>query len=1614
MKVKKRDGTLVPVRLDEITDRIASLSKDLDQVVIDPVKITLEVVEKIHDGISTSVIDSFTAGICHGKTIEHPHFNVLASRLIISDHHKNVMLNAKMKYSEVCKILYTNTDQLDEPSPLISDELYYMSQTYKDLIDSMIDDDRDFQIDYFGFKTLSKSYLLKVAGTSIETPQHMWMRTALGIWGKVKTTDGTVYQENFDLIKETYDLLSNKYFTHATPTLFNAGTRIPQLFSCFEENTLVDTLDGPKSIKDINIGDQVITHLGNVKKVLQIHKNPLGDRDVYDLKIRKTTPLKVTGNHKLWTWNKNSNVVEWKAVEELNLGDYIGIPKYNGSVVETQIDVKKEIEQIYNKLKGGFDDRENIQDTIVINEKDNTIGITTSWISNHLNNGEEILMTKTNNSIKKIIKIDEVFCRFLGIWYGDGHICRRTTKTGIKVNTGIGITTSKDNIQMIEFCTSMKEYFGIEPTFHDLKEQNTTNIFFNSKILGTLFEHLYGKGFAGKSLHKDIFKYSTELVIAFIEGLISSDGCVSKEGAISLCMANENLINQIYTLCRLHNFDITAPKKATIGKLTKHQAYLLNLTSMRYVLKNIYKTYTDDRLEKMANKTHIRNQYSSIELNGFKFLPFESKQKITIKSNYVYTLGVEDDHSYSIGGIIAQNCFLNGMDDSLESMYQTLANIAQISKGAGGVGFRVSDIRCKGAYIRGTGGRSHGIVPLLRVFDATARHVDQCFVKETIVPTTHGLKRFDELVIGDEIITDKGTTERISKIFRTNNDDSKLYGITIKHSIEPTWVTGAHPILCLPDQAKGLNYSEIVNRLEKKIIEPEFVEVKDLKIDDFIGFPIPKFVKDISEYTNDDCRFYGVMLGDGHISKDGDQAYICGNPETDDFAFYSNYLLSSGCKITESLRNDNYKRLVFTPQTASMFKFGRVHLYDSNSEKCVHQSFLHLPIDKALQIVYGILETDGHVGKDDKSTEIVLEMTSKNVIDSVKYILLRAGVLTSGAIVDRIGESHETDRGIITTQKLAYRLRIPKLQVICDLMNLKYCSGKTTQFRYQDLIFSRIKRIESKLYKGPVYDLETSGPEHTYLTQLGSVHNGGGKRSGSFAVYLEPWHADVEDFLKCKLAHGDENMKARDLFYALWIPDLFMERVKANESWSLMCPSECPGLTKVYGKEFKKLYEKYEAEGRVVRTVKAQDLWHAILTSQIETGSPYMLYKDAANNKSNQKNVGVLGNSNLCAEIMEYSDSQKYACCVLASIVLPTYVKEDEGGIKVFDHQKLYDVVKVVTRNLNRVIDINYYPVPETRVSNMSERPIGIGIQGLADVFFKMQMPYDSEEALKLDKEISETIYYAAMTASMELSKKDGPYATYKGSPISKGQFQFDLWKEFPTTPEVPSKVVPTVHSGRWDWEKLRKDIKKHGVRNSLVTAYMPTASTSQIMGSVAEAFEPVTNNCFTRKVKAGEFILLNHYMANELIKLGLWKEDMRNILLDSRGSIQNIEGIPARIKEIYKTVWEIKQSILIKHSITRGIYVDQSQSLNLYFASGDAELITKAHFYGWSGGLKTGSYYIRTKPAADAASFTKEEKEEPISSPTSTKSSPTKRSPLKTKDTDSGGVGPPECDGCG
>jgi len=468
------------------------------------------------------------------------------------------------------------------------------------------------------------------------------------------------------------------------------------------------------------------------------------------------------------------------------------------------------------------------------------------------------------------------------------------------------------------------------------------------------------------------------------------------------------------------------------------------------------------------------------------------------------------------------------------------------------------------------------------------------------------------------------------------------------------------------------------------------------------------------------------------------------------------------------------------------------------------------------------------------------------------------------------------------------------------------------------------------------------------------VDQGGGKRKGSFAIYLEPWHADIFSFLDLRNNFGSEEERARDLFYALWVPDLFMKKVEKGEDWYLMCPNECSGLVDCYGKKFEMMYEKYVAEGKYRKKVQSRQLWAKSLSSQMETGTPYMLYKDACNRKSNQKNLVIIRSSNLCCEIIEFSSPEECAVCNLASVALPKFVDVKQGE---FDHNELYRVTKVITRNLNKVINVNFYPIEEARKSNMRHRPIGIGVQGLADVFIQLGMPFTSSEARLLNKEIFETMYFAACEASMELAQKFGPYETFHGSPASEGMLQFDLWDVKPAT-------------SRWDWTKLKEDIKNHGLRNSLLIAPMPTASTAQILGN-NECFEPYTSNVYIRRTLAGEFVVVNNHLLKDLIKLNLWSDLMKNKLIAANGSVQDIAEIPDRVKEVYKTVWEYSQKDLIEMAADRGAYIDQSQSFNVHMANCSSGKLTSMHFCGWKAGLKTGMYYLRTKAAADAIKFT-------------------------------------------
>jgi len=969
------------------------------------------------------------------------------------------------------------------------------------------------------------------------------------------------------------------------------------------------------------------------------------------------------------------------------------------------------------------------------------------------------------------------------------------------------------------------------------------------------------------------------------------------------------------------------------------------------------------------------------------------------------------------------SCFLIAMEnDSIDGIYNTLKDCALISKYAGGIGLHIHNIRATGSHIRGTNGTSNGIVPMLRVFNNTAKYVDQCVHPDTIIYTTQGPIKIKKCVTGEtQIFNLTGETEVIKDVLE-HAYDGPIREIYVDGAITPMKITGEHPVYVSKNGTES----------------PDWIDAKDISTGDQILIVQPKFTKDIASISEADCYIYGILMRYGRIT---DSLYeIIEIPTEEVLSYIKNYLRHRLVEFTESKNAIQWKPAIHLP-------FRKSDLYNSLGLTEIHYRWLNLPVEKARHILAGIFYNNKEFPFD-----------IRRIFPFIKYIAMRMG--------------HVVNLDLIKNKSL--------MSTLVKGVIIQPSDGFLRQ---------TVVNVRETMYTGFLYDLQMEA-QHDYLLEYGIVHNGGGKRNGSFAIYLEPWHADIEVFLQMRKNTGDEELKARDLFYALWIPDLFMERVKTNGKWTLMCPDECPGLADVYGDAFKTLYESYEQAGKGKSIMNARDLWFRILDAQMETGTPYILYKDSANKKSNQKNLGTIKSSNLCvapetlvltdkgniqiqilkdytinvwngeefsevtirqtgtdqelitvkfdngttidctllhkfyvldqnnivimvnagdlipgmelepfmvcdnpyvyhvkvvdikitgridntfcftennrgrgtfngivtgqcSEIIQYSDDNETAVCNLASIGLPTFVRND----KTFDYEKLHEVAKVVTKNLNNIIEVNYYPTEKTRVSNMRHRPIGIGVQGLADVFFLMGNAFLSEEAREINKLIFETIYHGALEASCELAELRGPYETFQGSPASQGVLQFDLWGVNPG-------------SDRYDWDSLKEQIKRHGVRNSLLLAPMPTASTSQILG-FNECIEPITSNIYSRRTIAGEFIQANKYLMEELIGLGLWNEKIKNNIIANHGSIQQIELIPQEIKDKYKTVWELQMRGLIDMSADRGAFICQSQSLNLWLEDPNYNTLTAMHFYSWQKGLKTGIYYLRRRGKHQAQQFT-------------------------------------------
>lgn len=957
------------------------------------------------------------------------------------------------------------------------------------------------------------------------------------------------------------------------------------------------------------------------------------------------------------------------------------------------------------------------------------------------------------------------------------------------------------------------------------------------------------------------------------------------------------------------------------------------------------------------------------------------------------------------------SCYLIQLfGDSLEGIAKLFTACMHIQKWAGGIGSSAHNLRAHGTYIRGTNGTSNGLGPYARVLDAISAYIDQCFHPDTIMYTKNGIKKAKEINVGDEMMTKDGTFRKVLEILPGATSpafETPAYEVSIMHSLEPVIVTGRHPIYAL-HQRKGVNYNVILNRLEKGLIKPKFTNVEDLNEEYLVGIPIPKYIKDDPDITEEDCYMYGLMLGDGYISKDNKICNITLNDQTklEAVEFVRSYLYICNVNFTEALGHEGRSRQI-TWTMQSGFPFTRDMLYDCEDQKKVHTTMLHLPELKTINIVKGLLDSDGSIGK-----EIMIELTSRNVIEAIRFMLLRLGIGTSGYIRDRRGETHLIRGKPCTTQQITYVVRIPFVKKITQYYDSQTIKEGQFQkyFTYGGMLWSRVQSVTQSNYAGPVYDY-LMDKNHNYLTHMGLVHNGGQKRPGSHALYLEPWHGDIMTFLELRKHRGDaeeeKNNKARGMFYAAWNSDEFMWRVENDMDWYLMCPDQSPGLAFQFNAKysstfvsdeqveanpkdyaFSALYRRYIREGRYTKKVKAQQIWNAITELQSETGLPYMLYKDNINRKNNQANLGTITQSNLCCEIVEYTSSEEVAVCNLASICLPAFVKDVdyvdaqkypytyntslEDGIvmlKRFDMEALQEVVRQLTYNLDKVIDINYYPIPETKRSNLRHRPIGLGVQGLADMFAMLRLPFHSQEAVRLSYYIFENIYYAALTQSIELAKQFGPYETYQGSPASEGLLQFDLLEREGAAPRYEmegGKQIQLLFDHSLDWNGLKAKMAIHGLRNSLLVAPMPTASTSYIMGN-SPCFEPFNSNIYNRATKDGEFVIVNDLLINDLVSLGLWNQDMKRKLIVANGSVQNIMEIPKNVRDIYATAWDIPTKWLIYHEIARSPHIDQSQSANRFVAKPTPALLSKLQFFVWRRGLKTGSYYIHSRPSVDA-----------------------------------------------
>jgi len=930
------------------------------------------------------------------------------------------------------------------------------------------------------------------------------------------------------------------------------------------------------------------------------------------------------------------------------------------------------------------------------------------------------------------------------------------------------------------------------------------------------------------------------------------------------------------------------------------------------------------------------------------------------------------------------SCYLTTVADDLDGIYEAIKENALLSKFAGGLGNDWTPVRALGAYIKGTNGKSQGVVPFLKVVNDTAVAVNQCFAPETGVYTADGLKAIKDVKAGDLVLGKSGQYREVERRYAYNQTDA-MVAVKVKHAIDPLLVTTGHPFYAIQGVPMEQANHRTLAWLAKGKVKADWVEAGQLRVGDYVAQVVPTEVVNVAGLTEEDARFYGILLGDGHLSKDGFEWGVSGNPQKDEhLAFARAYLAQRGIHYWESARGENYGQVHWASGRgvvrdgttgrivgagAATMPFGYEDLYDESGKKRIARRFTHLPKGHTLALIRGLLETDGGVSR---GKEIYFTNTSKPLVDGLRYQLLRMGVPTAGQYRER-ENGHTATRSDGSTATFqgttkAYDLRIPAVQEIAALVGCKPIVKKNW-LEIGGKLFSRVTAIEAITPKPFVYDLKVDADE-SYMTQAGLAHNGG-KRKGAVCCYLETWHLDIEEFLELRKNTGDDRRRTHDMNTANWVPDLFMKRVMEGGEWTLFSPSDCPDLHDKFGRAFEEAYTRYEekasrGEIKLFRKIPALTLWRKMLSMLFETGHPWITFKDPSNLRSPQQHVGVVHSSNLCTEITLNTNASEIAVCNLGSVNLVAHLKDDGQGGKTLDHEKLKRTTATAMRMLDNVIDINYYAVKKARDSNYRHRPVGMGIMGFQDALHDLRLPYASDAAIEFADRSMEAVCYYAYWASTELAEERGRYTSYAGSLWDKGILPQDTLK---LLLEQRGGYVEVDMSESMDWSSLRARIKKHGMRNSNCVAIAPTATISNIIG-VSASIEPNYQNLYVKSNLSGEFTVVNEHLVRDLKKLGLWDSVMVSDLKHFDGSIGKIDRIPAELRSLYATAFEVETNWIVEAAARRQKWIDQAQSLNIYMAGASGKKLDDTYKLAWLRGLKT-TYYLRTLAATSAEKST-------------------------------------------